>query len=457
MILSIVSTKCRQNRAAGSKQLEANANKIITSPPNERQLVELRKRHAQKRQHQQYQQPQPKPKLRPKSNPNQQDEQQHEQHRSRTLRNNNNDNNNEYRSSGGLDKVRRSYYDSGALHYTFSRVAAAKIKLKRQQTNSRDYHLNIWRNDQNINNNNNLGDGSSTLNEDQSNGASRLVGAYGDSIEYHWNQSVGVDSLRYAYNVAQEHPQLVTREINCSLDNDNKSSGTTTDVYNSKNNVTKTRLILSFDCSTKDLNKDGREAISFTAEGGAEGVSSIEVPLGSTYERRRSKRSLRSRPKISRRIFKKITPTKVIIGAQVGTWAYREYRQYLNGNKTEQQVGLNGTQMTNGSSSTIEANAISLNGTAINLKSSLNETLSASSNNSCSSISSGISGSGGFNVNSNNNTGSTLSNSNSTREERAEVELVNLEVTSGVANNDSSTKSLEQNHASTNSSLASSS
>lgn len=44
----------------------------------------------------------------------------------------------------------------------------------------------------------------------------------------------------------------------------------------------------------------------------------------------KTKRSLRSRPKITRRLLKKITPTKVIIGAHVGTWAYRKYQNWTS-------------------------------------------------------------------------------------------------------------------------------
>ena len=51
---------------------------------------------------------------------------------------------------------------------------------------------------------------------------------------------------------------------------------------------------------------------------------------GGSWMSRLTKRSLRSRPKISRRILKKLSPTRVIIGAPVGTWAYLQIADHFN-------------------------------------------------------------------------------------------------------------------------------
>lgn len=78
-------------------------------------------------------------------------------------------------------------------------------------------------------------------------------------------------------------------------------------------------------------------------------VSSIEAAEGQPFARnigkaaigqtnktsQRYRRALR--PKINRNIWKKVTPTRVFIGAHVGTWAYRKYVNWTsNGNKTNE-------------------------------------------------------------------------------------------------------------------------
>lgn len=55
---------------------------------------------------------------------------------------------------------------------------------------------------------------------------------------------------------------------------------------------------------------------------------------GITKISNRTRRSLARRPKIGTQIWKKITPTKVIVGAHLGTWAYRKYTNWAAGNGT---------------------------------------------------------------------------------------------------------------------------
>lgn len=476
----MIATSGRQNSSAGSKELETYANDLISSSQNERHpkqqniMQHQQSRQPNQQQHHQYQHPQ-------------RHRQQQQQQR---LRNNNNDDNREHRNSGKLYEVKLSYDDLVALH-TLSFVRVTKIRLKRkpqQRANLKDYINSFW----------SIVDPNDP---EQSNKDSRL-------IEHSLYQSFAEDSLRYAYNLARENRQLVMDggEIDDQLDiadDNNNNNNSITNVYNNSNenenknknqsdsdnnnnkNITDTRLKLSFDCSTKRLS-DGNEVNVGCIERGVKRVgnsmrwrrrrrqlqSSVRSAI---YElRRRNKRSLRSRPRVApRRILKKITPTKVIIGAQVGTWAYREYTQYMNGSTNAQQVGLtNGT--TNISNSTA-TNATALYGTAaINLTNSLSKTKQVSPdsiNNSINSTSSSSSGSssGGStssssssssigrsgnsssslknNSNDDNNTdgddgGGTLFNSNI---KRLEVDLPNLEVNSGVINN----KSLKQNYAST--------
>lgn len=44
----------------------------------------------------------------------------------------------------------------------------------------------------------------------------------------------------------------------------------------------------------------------------------------------RTTRSFRSRPKLGRKITRKITPTRVLIGAHLGSWAYKEYSNWTS-------------------------------------------------------------------------------------------------------------------------------
>lgn len=75
--------------------------------------------------------------------------------------------------------------------------------------------------------------------------------------------------------------------------------------------------------------------------------------IGYQYKVKRFKRGFRSRPKLRTKIFGKITPilkkptpTKVIIGAHLGTLAYRKYTNWTSASKTSNQsVALNGTQI----------------------------------------------------------------------------------------------------------------
>lgn len=49
---------------------------------------------------------------------------------------------------------------------------------------------------------------------------------------------------------------------------------------------------------------------------------------GVAATRKREKRGLRSRPKISRKILKKITPTKVLVGGHIASYAYKQYQNW---------------------------------------------------------------------------------------------------------------------------------
>lgn len=168
----------------------------------------------------------------------------------------------------------------------------------------------------------------------------RLVGANKDHLIHDSTQSVVGDLLRYVYNVAQErqkgnimeeiffNPYLLSDvDENKQHNKDNAKQG--------MNNAS-TRLsgwIVSR-CSTKDT------------DNGNEELKSI-INLSVEERKRRKKRSLRSRPKFTfRKILKKVTPTKVIVGAHAGTFAYKEYKRYMN--STDQQVALNNSSLSDG-------------------------------------------------------------------------------------------------------------
>lgn len=76
------------------------------------------------------------------------------------------------------------------------------------------------------------------------------------------------------------------------------------------------------------------------------------------FELWRTKRSLRSRPKsFGRKIMRKITPTRVLVGAHLGSWAYKEYTNWTA------TAYANKTGLINTNTSLTNVNAT--NGTAI--------------------------------------------------------------------------------------------
>lgn len=68
--------------------------------------------------------------------------------------------------------------------------------------------------------------------------------------------------------------------------------------------------------------------------------------LASSLKHQIEKRSFRSRPKIGSKIMRKITPTKVLIGAYAGAWAYRKYTNMTGSvNQTEVVARVNDTDL----------------------------------------------------------------------------------------------------------------
>ena len=70
-------------------------------------------------------------------------------------------------------------------------------------------------------------------------------------------------------------------------------------------------------------------------------------PKADLSQRQRLRRALRSRPKLGRKMIRKITPTKVLIGAHVGSWAYKQYVNWTstapaNGTLPAGAAGLDG-------------------------------------------------------------------------------------------------------------------
>lgn len=55
----------------------------------------------------------------------------------------------------------------------------------------------------------------------------------------------------------------------------------------------------------------------------------------------RSTRSLRSRPKFGRKILRKITPTRVLVGAHIGSYAYKQYQNWTGTTTTNNATAGN--------------------------------------------------------------------------------------------------------------------
>jgi hypothetical protein len=69
-----------------------------------------------------------------------------------------------------------------------------------------------------------------------------------------------------------------------------------------------------------------------------QGLVEEEHPAGNTH---RAKRGLRSRPKLSRKIFRKITPTKVLVGGHIASYAYKQYQNWTGQANATTNTGLN--------------------------------------------------------------------------------------------------------------------
>lgn len=95
---------------------------------------------------------------------------------------------------------------------------------------------------------------------------------------------------------------------------------------------------------SSDKERDGDSPKTSDWEATADQAQGSSQRMAISRKRVRFKRrALRSRPQISRKILKKITPTKVLIGAHLGSFAYR---RYANGSNSTTENVANATMLT---------------------------------------------------------------------------------------------------------------